>query len=42
MDVPSSLPYYAAIELNYDFRKKEPYIFIYKGMTMTLKLLFLK
>ena len=36
MYVPSPLPNYAVMELNYDFRKKEPSIFIYKGMLLTL------
>ena len=31
MDVPSSLPNYTVMELNYNFQKKEP---------LTLKLLF--
>ena len=36
MDVPSPLPNYAAKELNYDFRKKKTFVFIYKGMPLTL------
>ena len=36
MYVPSPLHNYAVVELNYDFRKQEPSIFIYKGMLLTL------
>ena len=38
--LPSFLSY--IMELYYDFRKKEPSIFLYKGMPVTLKLLFSK
>ena len=38
LDVPSH-PNYTVTELNDVFLKKEPPIFIYKGMTLTLKLL---